>query len=598
MKGRRRGGSRTEVLSVLILYVLLFLGSLALAGDFMAREPGRRAPGDYVGVALLALVPIAVIGGLILRTRALAMDAARRAFGSRLRLRLAILFVSVAALAFIPTAIFLGKLLVFSLEAPASENIASAVEGARLRAFAEDQERLARLERLMSLDAPRLAARWNLEPTRLLDELAAREPSVVGVGLYGADGRELGWAERAQAGRKEARDTQEERERLAASLSGSGFLARETLGGRTWVRYRIVIDPGRDIAAVALAETDRDLEENAELLERAGAEIAALRSRRRSLPFELAWFMAAFVLPGALVALLIGISAADSMTGPLEALDEAMRLASEGDLTPRLMAKPGDEIASLLASFNRMLVAVARSREETAASGKASAWREIARSLAHELKNPLTPIKLSAERVLRRWRNEPASIGEIVEPSMMAIIKEVESMNALLAEFRDFARLPVPEPAWIDLSSLIEEAVAPYRASYPGVVFDAGAVPGDLVLPVDRSQLKRVVSNLVQNSIDAMDGRGEISFRADLVKAADNRYCRLRVRDSGRGVAAAIRDRVFEPYVSDKPEGTGLGLAIVDRILRDHGGRITLESAEGAGAVFTIDLPMDRSLST
>ncbi|HOX17574.1 MAG TPA: ATP-binding protein [Spirochaetales bacterium] len=598
MKGRRRGGSRTEVLSVLILYVLLFIGSLALAGDFMARDPGRRAPGDYVGVALLALVPLAVIAGLVLRTRALALDAARRAFGSRLRLRLAFLFLSVAALAFIPTAIFLGKLLAFSLEAPAGGNIATAVENARLRTFAEDQERLARLERLMVLDAPRLAERWNLEAPRLLDELAAREPAIIGVGIYAADGRELGWAERPVAGMQGPRSTQAEREGVASSMSGSGFLARETAGGRTRVRYRVVIDPELGIAALALAETDRALEESAESLELAGTEIAALRARRESLPLELAWFMAAFVLPGALVALLLGVSAADSMTGPLEALDEAMRLAAEGDLTPRLMAKPGDEIASLLAAFNRMLVAVARSRDETAASGKASAWREIARSLAHELKNPLTPIKLSAERVLRRWRNEPSSIGEIVETSMMAIIKEVESMNALLAEFRDFARLPVPEPAWIDLASLIEEAVAPYRASYPGVAFDASAVPGDLVLPVDRSQLRRAVSNLVQNSIDAMDGRGEITFRADLVKAADNRYCRLRVRDSGRGVAKAIRDRIFEPYVSDKPEGTGLGLAIVDRILRDHGGRITLESAEGAGAVFTIDLPMDRSLST
>ncbi|MBN1242471.1 MAG: HAMP domain-containing protein [Spirochaetales bacterium] len=598
MNRRRRTGSRTEVLSVLILYALLFIGSLALAGDFLGREPARRSPGDYVGVALLALVPLAVIAVLVARWRALALDSARRAYGSRLRVRLTVLFLGVAALAFIPTAVFLGSLLAFSMEAPASENIAIAVERARLRTFAEDQERLGRIERLMLLDAPRLAARWNYEAPRLLDELAAREPTIIGAGVYAADGRELGWAERTSADLQGPRSTREERERAAASMSGSGFLARETAGGRTRVRFRVVLDAALGLSAVALSETERALEESAEALEIAGAEIAALRSRRDSFPFELAWFMAAFVLPGALLALLVGVSAADSMTGPLEALDEAMRRAGEGDLTPRLMTKPGDEIASLLAAFNRMLVAVARSRDETAASGKASAWREIARSLAHELKNPLTPIKLSAERVLRRWRNEPSSIGEILENSMMAVIKEVESMNALLAEFRDFARLPVPEPAWIDLASLVEEAVSPYRASYPGVSFDASAVPRDLVLPVDRSQLRRAISNLVQNSVDAMDGRGEISFRADLVKAADNRYCRLRVRDSGRGVSAAIRDRIFEPYVSDKPEGTGLGLAIVDRILRDHGGRISLESAEGAGAVFTIDLPMDRSLST
>jgi two-component system nitrogen regulation sensor histidine kinase NtrY len=177
---------------------------------------------------------------------------------------------------------------------------------------------------------------------------------------------------------------------------------------------------------------------------------------------------------------------------------------------------------------------------------------------------------------------------------MIAIVMEVEGMDALLTDFRAFASLPEPQREWTEFRPLVEESVALYAASYPEVSFSLGGLQSGLTLRVDRSAMKRAFGNLISNSVDAMDGAGEIEIRADLVKAADSRYCRLSVRDTGRGIPSSVGDRVFVPYFTTKPAGTGLGLSIVERIIADHGGAIRFESEEGAGTTFFVDLPLDR----
>lgn len=177
---------------------------------------------------------------------------------------------------------------------------------------------------------------------------------------------------------------------------------------------------------------------------------------------------------------------------------------------------------------------------------------------------------------------------------MIAIVKEVEGMDALLSDFRAFASLPEPQRDWVDLRSLVEEAVALYSASYPDIRFSFEGMPSGLSLRIDRAAMKRALGNLIANSVDAMQGRGSIEIAADLVKAADSRYCRLRFRDSGKGIPASIGEKIFVPYFTTKSSGTGLGLSIVERIVADHGGEIRFESEEGAGATFFIDFPLDR----
>jgi nitrogen fixation/metabolism regulation signal transduction histidine kinase len=222
----------------------------------------------------------------------------------------------------------------------------------------------------------------------------------------------------------------------------------------------------------------------------------------------------------------------------------------------------------------------------------------MAQQLAHEIKNPLTPIKLSAERVLRRWRNEPDRIGEILESSMLAIVQEVEGLSAMLTEFRTLSRPMEPSLSWTVLRELVEETVSPYRSSHPQVEFNIDHVEPDVSVKIDRRHISQVLANLIINGMDAMDGAGFIEIRTDLVKKRESQYCRLSVRDTGKGIAEEDRNRVFTPYFTTKESGTGLGLPIVERIVNDHGGTIWFDSAPGMGTTFFIDFPIDEEVSS
>jgi signal transduction histidine kinase len=195
--------------------------------------------------------------------------------------------------------------------------------------------------------------------------------------------------------------------------------------------------------------------------------------------------------------------------------------------------------------------------------------------------------------VLKRWREAPQSIGSILEKSMIAIVQESVAMEGLLAEFRDFARLPEPNKAWLKLRDLVEESLYLFETSWPKLVLDIGGVDANISIRADRGHLKQVLVNLVSNAADATGGSGHVWIRSDLVKTEDSRYCRLQLRDDGPGIAPEIGDRIFTPYFSTKPTGTGLGLAIVEHIVAAHGGSIRYESPPGQGTLFIIDLPAE-----
>jgi nitrogen fixation/metabolism regulation signal transduction histidine kinase len=217
----------------------------------------------------------------------------------------------------------------------------------------------------------------------------------------------------------------------------------------------------------------------------------------------------------------------------------------------------------------------------------------MAQQLAHEIKNPLTPIKLSAERVLRRWRNEPEKIGEILEGSMLAIIQETEGLSTLLTEFRTLSGPVEPSKTWTNLKETSAEIIGPYRISHPLVQFEIEHIDPNISVKIDKRRLSQVLTNLIINAIDAMNGKGRIEIRADVVKKRDIRYCRLSVKDSGKGIGKQEGQLIFTPYFTTKDSGTGLGLPIVERIVNDHGGAIWFNSAEGMGTTFFVDLPVD-----
>jgi two-component system nitrogen regulation sensor histidine kinase NtrY len=220
---------------------------------------------------------------------------------------------------------------------------------------------------------------------------------------------------------------------------------------------------------------------------------------------------------------------------------------------------------------------------------KVAAWREVARRLAHEIKNPLTPIQLSAERLRRHFAGAPPNARALVEECTTTIVGEVESLKGLVDEFSQFARMPSPRTVPTDVAQLITDTIALYNGLFSNVRIDQRFAPGVPLVRLDPEQVRRVIINLVDNAIEAMERRGDIVVETQLDAA--NSVVRVVVADDGPGIPVAEREKLFLPYYSTKRRGSGLGLAIVRRIIAEHGGSIDVGDNTPRGTRFTIELP-------
>jgi nitrogen fixation/metabolism regulation signal transduction histidine kinase len=243
-----------------------------------------------------------------------------------------------------------------------------------------------------------------------------------------------------------------------------------------------------------------------------------------------------------------------------------------------------------------MVSELERTREKIIQTEKIAAWQEIAQRLAHEVKNPLTPIRLAAERSLRKYESESSDFPEVFVTSIRSIIGEVDNLSALLSEFREFSRLPAPTMEPVPIAPVVAEVIKAY-APQKRYQVDISGVSGTIVVNADAAQLRQVVANLVKNAIEAMPDGGGITVTADLVTKATTNYCRLQIADTGPGIQLEEQRKIFDPYVTTKRSGTGLGLAIVQRVVFDHHGQIWFESRPGSGTTFYIDLPLSDSHS-
>lgn len=221
---------------------------------------------------------------------------------------------------------------------------------------------------------------------------------------------------------------------------------------------------------------------------------------------------------------------------------------------------------------------------------KMAAWKEVAQMVAHEIKNPLTPIQLSAERIIKTLRKNDENSQPVIEEGARMIIQEARTIKSLVDEFSNFARLPKVEPKPADLRSLIDQTVTLFRGIFSQIDFeiDLGRdVPPSLQL--DPDQMKRVFINIIDNAIEAMNKKGKIIIRAWYEKKEQR--VKVEIADTGPGISAEDKARLFLPYFSTKKKGTGLGLAIVNQIIREHNGSIQVENNSPTGAKFIIHLP-------
>jgi two-component system, NtrC family, nitrogen regulation sensor histidine kinase NtrY len=215
-----------------------------------------------------------------------------------------------------------------------------------------------------------------------------------------------------------------------------------------------------------------------------------------------------------------------------------------------------------------------------------AAWNEAARRIAHEIKNPLTPIKLAAERVLRRYQ-QGQDVGSALEDGVRIIVREVETLKGMVDEFSRFARMPRPQPSDVDLGAMVQETVKLYRSVKPGVDVAGVVDPQAAHAWADPEQLRGALINLLDNAIEATEPPGRVDVRT----ARSDGRVQLVVADTGRGIPAEAKEKLFQPHFSTKGRGTGLGLAIVHRVVADHHGTIRVEDNPPRGTVFTIELP-------
>ena len=293
-----------------------------------------------------------------------------------------------------------------------------------------------------------------------------------------------------------------------------------------------------------------------------------------------------------LISLMISLILSKNLTLPILSLSKASEQIAKGNLEiGTLHWNTNDEIANLYLSFNRMVIELKESRETMLEKQKLEAWHDMAKRVVHEIKNPLTPIRLSAERMQKRYFENHPDIDKIIKDGNDTIISEVEVLLNILKEFTDFARLPKIKQEFVDINGIIK-SITNLFVGHEFIRFDLELEDNLPLMYVDKFLLKQVLTNLVQNSIDAMDDKGFIFIKTQIFEDKYNSCLKLIFFDNGNGVEQDEIKMLFEPGYTTKKNGTGLGLAIVKKIIVDHGGKIECNSSKKKGTEFIIDFPI------
>jgi len=300
--------------------------------------------------------------------------------------------------------------------------------------------------------------------------------------------------------------------------------------------------------------------------------------------FEFLSFISALSL---IAVLLFARSIGSLVITPIKQLLTATREVSAGNLDVFIAHRGRDEIQTLIDGFNRMVKSLKQHQQELAEMSKKAAWAEMARKVAHEVKNPLTPIRLSAEHLLRVYEERPEELASALRESVTYIISEVENLRQIAQDFLAFSREGRLERTSFELGPLLREITLPYeRVLSSRITFDFD-FPPDLKINGDRDKLKTALRNLITNAVEAIKGKGKIIVAAKETESG----LLINISDTGEGMDAITLQRVFEPDFSTKDLGTGLGLPIAKKIIEDHGGSIEIFSQLKQGTQVKVFLP-------
>jgi nitrogen fixation/metabolism regulation signal transduction histidine kinase len=303
----------------------------------------------------------------------------------------------------------------------------------------------------------------------------------------------------------------------------------------------------------------------------------------------------------------LGYWMAERIADPVNRLTRATRRIARGDLDARIAATSTDELRRLVEDFNQMAADLKRQRTELERTQRLEAWADMARQVAHDIKNPLTPIQLSAEHAQRVNIDRGRPLSPVLDECVAAILSQVTLLRQISAEFSSFASSPTPRPEPTSVAALIHEVVEPYRTGLAHRVAIEVDSPEDLPpVMIDRTLFARALTNVIENALHAMPATGQLTIASRVVTVAhspsavrnppsaagDPQFVIVEISDTGVGMDYEALDRIFEPYFSTKTTGTGLGLTIAKRNVELNGGTIDVRSERGAGTTVTLTVPI------
>ena len=315
----------------------------------------------------------------------------------------------------------------------------------------------------------------------------------------------------------------------------------------------------------------------------------------------LAQMIRAFVILGAvvgLVAALAGVWIARGISRPIRDLVTAFDAIAAGEADYSLQIRTHDEIQEVVMAFSRLQRLFELQRRRSMAAERVAAWREVARHVAHEVKNPLAPIRLTVENLLRARERAPERFDAMFQEGMRTILEEVQQLSRMVGEFAEFARLPLPERRPVEISHLLDRVVELY-ASEPGVEIRHRVDPRLPRVALDEDQISRALKNVMGNAIDAVRETQHSGVQrsrcVEIEATVDGDSAQIVVSDDGPGLSDEAARRLFEPYFTTKAHGTGLGLALTYRIVIEHGGSIYAENRPEGGARVVMRVPLEAA---
>jgi len=295
-------------------------------------------------------------------------------------------------------------------------------------------------------------------------------------------------------------------------------------------------------------------------------------------------------LGGLIIAVIFGFVLSSGITRPLDNLARTADRLASGDFTARIEDSGRGELGNLINTFNNMAEDLENYQRKIVENERLSAFTTMARKVAHEIRNPLTPIRIAIEDLRRAYQKADPKFAEAFSLSTKTVLEEVESLTKIVDEFSGFAKFPPPKPAPDDLNEIVRSTIPLFSKQVQSGNLKIELSPKDLPVMADRDQIKRAIVNLIKNGLEAIPATGLVIVRTVLV----DKSAVVMVADNGPGLSPSVKQNLFTPYLTTKPGGSGLGLTIVKKIVSEHEGKIKIADQTSGGVVAMIELPLRR----